>query len=138
MRWAPLGYQANIVCELRRMNDVLAGQTGDVRTGSSNMFALHDCDTLTASSERPGKHLRAGAAAEDEEVKFLRLALKTYHRVCSPSSSRRDRKRGRCAAAIVDCRLDGSASSVHGEFRAVNETGTVCGQENNCFGNFLG
>jgi hypothetical protein len=60
----------------------------DVRAGSADILAFHDCDTLTSSSERPGKQLRAGAAAEDEEVIFLGLAMKTYHWVCFPSARR--------------------------------------------------
>lgn len=34
-------------------------------------------------------------------------------------------------------RLDGGASPIYGEFCAVNEAGTVCGQEDNCFGDFI-
>jgi hypothetical protein len=40
----------------------------------------------------------------------------------------------------LNCRIysDGGAASVHGEFRAVNEAGAVCRQEDNCFSNFIG
>jgi hypothetical protein len=66
---------------------------------------------------------------------IFRLSLKTW--VSSPSA-RRALKRQNCPVAIVDCRSDGSAPSIHGEIRAVNEAGTVCGKEDNRFSNFVG
>src|SRR6266567_1838135 len=57
---------------------------------------------------------------------------------CDSLRSPQDRNRLSCPVRLVNFYSDGGAPSIHGEFCAVNEAGTVCRQEDNCFCNFLG
>src|SRR5271170_248004 len=75
---------ANIVRDLRRMNDVLTWQTCDVRASPADILALYCGDALSLSRKGPGQQFRAGAATEDEEIINFRLLLNT-HMYCSPS-----------------------------------------------------
>src|SRR5207244_8887231 len=53
---------------LRRANDVLARQTGDIRTRAADQLPLHDCRTVALASHRPGQPLTCLATADDEDV----------------------------------------------------------------------
>jgi hypothetical protein len=58
------------------VDDVLAGQAGNVRARSANVFALDDGDALSVSSKLPRSEGRPCAAAEDYRIKLFRLRLR--------------------------------------------------------------
>jgi hypothetical protein len=69
--YAELPAPAHVGGNLRRMNDVFAGQASDVGTRSSHVFPLDHRDMLSLSGEGPCSELRSGAAAEDHKIVFL-------------------------------------------------------------------
>src|ERR1700761_181477 len=70
---AELFASANVPSNLRAVNDVFAGQTGDIRARSANVFALDNRDTLPLPGKRPGSNRRSRAAAKNHQVEFFRL-----------------------------------------------------------------
>src|SRR6266849_6288541 len=73
---AELVTAAKVRGDLRTVDDVFAGQARDVRTRSTNVFALDDCDALSVSSKRPRSDSRPRAAPEHHQVKCFRLCLR--------------------------------------------------------------
>jgi hypothetical protein len=57
------------------VNDVLAGPTGDVRTRSTDVFALDHRDTLTLAGKGPGSNGSSRTAAENEQIVFFQVGF---------------------------------------------------------------
>src|SRR6266404_6782875 len=72
--YAEVFTSANVRRNLRTVNNVLAGQTGNVGARSANVFAIDHCDTLSLRSKCPCSDSRSGAAAEDHKIEFFRFA----------------------------------------------------------------
>src|SRR5580765_1337040 len=66
---------ANVGCDLRTVNDVLARETGDVRARSANVFAVDHRNTLSLPGKGPCRNGRTGATAEDYQVIFFNLIV---------------------------------------------------------------
>src|SRR5215470_13545806 len=69
---------AKVGCDLCTMDDVLAWQAGDVRTRSTNVFAIDNSDALSFSGKCPGGNGRSSAAAENHKIKLFRLGFRKY------------------------------------------------------------
>jgi hypothetical protein len=69
---AKLLASAKVRGNLRAMNNVLAGQTGDIRARSSNVFAFNNRDPLSLCSKRPRSNGRSRAAAKDHQIVIFR------------------------------------------------------------------
>src|SRR6267378_1469834 len=65
---------ANVRCNPRTVNNVLAGQTGDIGARSANVFAIDHGDTLLLPSKSPCSDCRSRAAAQDHKIEFFRFA----------------------------------------------------------------
>jgi hypothetical protein len=63
----------HVVNKSGTVDDVLAGQTSDVRTRSANIPSLYNCHPLALSSESPCEQLRTGTTTEENEVVGLSL-----------------------------------------------------------------
>ena len=50
------------------MDDVLARQTGNVGTGTANVFALNDGGLHPLPGQGPGEQFASGAAAQDDDI----------------------------------------------------------------------
>src|SRR6476646_3645753 len=72
---AELFTSANVGCNLRTVNNVLARQTGDVRARSANIFAVDHCDTLSLPGKGPCRDGRSSATAQDYQVVFFNLIV---------------------------------------------------------------
>jgi hypothetical protein len=54
------------------MNNVFAGEAGNVGTGTSDISALDNNDTLSSFGHRPGKVLAAFTTAQNDDVVLFR------------------------------------------------------------------
>ena len=75
MRDAEFLASAKIRRDLRAMNDVLARQTRNVRTGPADVFAIDYCDPFSFSSKRPRGKGRTCAATENDQIELFRLHI---------------------------------------------------------------
>src|SRR5215475_4732488 len=77
-RDAKLFASANVGRDLRAVDDVLARQTGDVRAGSANVFAIDYCDPFSFPSKRPRSNCRTRATTENDQIKLFGLHIPVY------------------------------------------------------------
>jgi hypothetical protein len=55
------------------MDDVFAGQAGDVRAGAAEVFPLDHGRALPLRRQRPGEELARLAAAQHDDVKLFEV-----------------------------------------------------------------
>ena len=80
---------ANVLRDLRAVNDVLTGKTGNVRAGSADIFPFDDDYASAFGGERPRQILRPFTAAKN--YKFI-ISRRCIHAVCRIPNSVRVRQ----------------------------------------------
>ena len=61
------------------MDNVFAGQTGDVGAGAANVFSLDQGGSLALLRQGPGEVFSCFAAAEHENIILIRLDVWIFH-----------------------------------------------------------
>jgi hypothetical protein len=63
---------ADVGSDPRAVYNILAGETGDVRARSANVFALNRRDALSLPRKSPGSDGTSGATADDHQIILFR------------------------------------------------------------------
>src|SRR5262249_23623950 len=75
LRYPKLFTSPEMGSALCTMDDVLARQTGDVRTRATDIFALDDRNTLSFAGKSPRGDCSTRATAKDQQVIFVNLTV---------------------------------------------------------------